>query len=184
VLNDKALTADSHSLAEQKALIGYQVAITLWTYQGEQWWARFNVMVAANSIVIGAATLAITSASDLQNLGCLFSVLLIGLPIAGLVLCGVWCLLTEREIAYSHYYVRSAREIEERYLSPPLKTVSRGAEFAEGRKVTIELGGESERHRMGWMARRLRAKDAARLVIAVFALLHVVLLLSSAYTVL
>jgi len=38
------------------ARVGYESAINLWVYQGEQIWARFNVMLVANSIMIFAIT--------------------------------------------------------------------------------------------------------------------------------
>jgi hypothetical protein len=162
--------ADMDTNSRENALIGYQMAIHLWTYQGEQWWARFNIMLVANSIIIASIGLAITS----QHQPTAFTLLL---PIVGLFLCAIWFILVRREVGYSDYYIMSARELEEKYLSDSVKTVSRGGLFAEGNPVTIEIGGKRKELRMGRLARVLRAKTAANWVIVIMTVLYFAALL-------
>jgi hypothetical protein len=70
-------------------------------------------------------------------------VLTVVLPVAGLILCIPWFLLTERGFDYHNYYVLSARELEEHYLSDPVKTVSRDGSFGKGESITLEIGGRT-----------------------------------------
>ena len=106
--------------AEQSALVGYQTAITLWTYEGSQNWARFNVMLVANSIVMAVLGLTLTSGQSL-----LVATLI--LSVVGMVVCAAWFLMTKRGFDTQKYYTRAAREIEETYLAGTITTVSRGA---------------------------------------------------------
>ena len=170
----KPSTVDVDSIRRENALIGYQMAISLWTFQGEQSWARFNIMLVANSIVIAVIGLAFTS----QRPVAVFTLLL---PIVGLLLCGIWFAHTRREAEYSDYDILSARELEEKYLSDPVKTVSRGGLFAEGATVTIEIGGKTTQLRMGRLARSLRAKAAAKWVILILALLYIATILQGLF---
>jgi hypothetical protein len=126
----KPSTENFDSAVRENALAGYQVAISLWTSHGELGWARFNGMLVANSIIIAVIGLTFTSQQQLTAFMVLLSIL-------GLLLCGVWFFLGRREAQYSDYFVLSARELEEKYLTP-LKTISRGGPFAEGQTVTIE----------------------------------------------
>lgn len=137
----KLPNADGDFARRENALVGYQMAISLWTYQEEQGWARFNFMLVANSLVIAVIGLALTSQRPLI----IFTGLL---PVAGLLLCGIWFAVIKRESAYSDYYVLSARELEEKYLFDPVKTVSRGGLFAEGSTVTFEINGKPTNLRM------------------------------------
>jgi hypothetical protein len=153
------------SVSRENALIGYQMAIHLWTYQGEQWWTRFNIMLVANSIIV--ASIGFTTTSTQHN-----SFMLI-LPIVGLLLCAIWFILIRREIGYADYYVMSARELEEKYLQNSVKTVSRGGLFAEGKPVNIEIDGKLKELRMNRLARMMRAKTAGNLVILLIASIYI-----------
>ena len=64
------------------ALMGYQTAIDLWISQGDQSWARFNVMLVVNTII-----LAVIGLNPAQNSPLPFALLL---PIAGLLICIIW----------------------------------------------------------------------------------------------
>ena len=121
-------------------------------------------MLVANSIVIAAIALALTSKSPLT----VFTKIL---PIAGVILCIFWFLLMKRESKYADYYIKSARELEEKYLAPVV-TVSRGALLAKGREVTLKNGCKDEPFQLDWWARLLRAKTIFYLVIALFILLY------------
>lgn len=145
-------------------LTGYQAAINLWMYQGEQVWARFNIMLVANSIVVAAIALAITSQDPLP----IFTEFL---PIVGIILCVFWFLLIKRESEYADYYINSARELEEQYLAP-IKTVSRGGSFGNGRKVILKIHGKEKPFQMSCWARLCKAKTISNFVILIFILLY------------
>lgn len=69
----------------ENARVGYQVATSLWVYEGETLWSKFNALLVANSIILGSIGLSMTASSRLV----LFSV---GMPIVGIILCGLWFL--------------------------------------------------------------------------------------------
>jgi len=46
---------------KEDARIDYQVATTLWTYEGQLVWSKFNAMLVANSIVLAVIGLGISS---------------------------------------------------------------------------------------------------------------------------
>ena len=154
--------------ATENAKVGYQVAIELWTYEGELVWSKFNAMLVANSIVLALIGFTLNSNQLPQ-------VLAVGMPVAGLLLCLAWFLLTKRGFDNYVYWILSARELEERHLAPIVRTVSRGAYLADGGKVEIAVGGKSRKYQMGWFSRLLRAEWSAYLVIIVFAVMYVLL---------
>jgi uncharacterized membrane protein YjgN (DUF898 family) len=118
----------------ETVLVGYQMAISLWIHHSEQVWARFNIMFVGHSIVIAAIGLLTTSQTPSPLLATFLSVL-------GLFLCVLWFFLIRRGNEYAKYYTLSARELEERYLSPHVRTVSRGGLFADGESVNFEIPG-------------------------------------------
>jgi len=158
--------ANAESARRENALAGYQVAIDLWMNQGNQGWARFSVMLVVNSIII--ASIGLVGTSQRQQ-----PLLLFLLPIAGLLICAIWFILIRRESAYSDYWVMSARELEEKFLSDPVEIISRGGLFAEGKTVSVEIGGEPIELRMNTLARALRARAAADWMIAILAILYI-----------
>jgi len=155
----------------ENALIGYQMAINLWTYQGAQGWARFNVLLFINGTIIGIIGLIMTN-GDPQPFATGF------LALAGFLLCCFWYPVIEREDEYANYYVRSARELEEKYLSDPVKTVSRGKLFSDGKVVTIDTSAEPrDQVQMGWLARLWPAKLAARVILLLLAVIYISILI-------
>jgi hypothetical protein len=100
----------------ESARVGYQVAIQLRNYEGSMVWARYSVMMTANSIIIGGTILVLTRIPQL-------SILAWALPIVGLLTCIAWLILTWGGMAYFRYLTLSARELEERFLLPPVETL-------------------------------------------------------------
>jgi hypothetical protein len=150
----------------EDARIGYQIAINLWSSEGEENWARFNVMLVANSVIIAVIGLTITNQPPIPSIS-------IGMSVVGLILCITWFLIMRRGFDYQNYYVMSARELEERFLAPVVKTVSRGGAFAEGQPVIIEIGGKPKTLLMSWWSRRSRAKYISEIVIFIFAAIYI-----------
>ncbi len=112
------------------ARVGYENAINLWVYQGEQIWARFNVMLVANSIMIFAITNTNNPSLPLPHL----TKVLAGV---GLAICIAWYFLMRRANKYQTYYIYSAIELERRLSK--VSTVSRGKDFAKGKEVNFEI---------------------------------------------
>jgi hypothetical protein len=92
----------------------------------------------------------------------------LGLPVAGIALCGLWFLLTRRSFDNYLYWISSARELEGRYLHPTVKTVSRGADFADGLPTDVALGDKIQVLRMSRLGRTIRAAWIAYSAIIVF----------------
>jgi hypothetical protein len=154
------------------ARIGYQVAIEMWAHSGEEVWARFNVMLVANSIIIAVVGVALTSQRALPALTVL-------LPVVGIILCLLWLILMKRGFDYQIYYILSASELEERYLAGTVKTISRGAAFACGKEVSIQTGNGLTNRRMGFWSRLLTAQSASYFVIILFMIVYIVMLLQT-----
>jgi hypothetical protein len=153
----------------ENARVGYQAAIDLWINQGSQGWARFNVMLVVNTIII--ASIGFAGASQQQQ-----PLLKFLLPIAGFLICAVWFILIRRESAYSDYWVMCARELEEKHLSDPVEIISRGGRFAEGDIVNIEITGQSTEWQMNPLARALRARAAADWMVVILAILYIAII--------
>jgi hypothetical protein len=108
---------DKDSDALENARIGYQVAVNLWTFQSNLNWGRFNAMLTANSIITAVIGIVLTNQSSLI-------ILKILLPIVGLVFCTLWVFLMTRGRDYHRYWISQACELEEKYLSNAVSTVS------------------------------------------------------------
>lgn len=150
----------------EDARIGYQVAVDLATFYVEAFWSIFNAMLVANSIVVAGISFVLTNQPPLA----VFRVLL---PIVGLVLCITWWLLGKRAQERATYCILSARELEERYLGPQVRTISRGGDLADGRAVSLEIGGSQTTRRLSLWARLLRGEWTSYIVILVFVAVYV-----------
>jgi hypothetical protein len=154
------------SSERRAAEVGYESVIQLWVYEGQMIWSRFNAMLLANSIILAGIGFTADSLSRTRTF------LSFALPCFGIVLCLLWWALLARGYDYYAYWIHCAREIEERYLAPSVRTVSRGANFADGRPVRLMISG-GKNHRLSWLSRTLRVRYASYLVILVFAVLYV-----------
>ncbi len=150
----------------QNARVGYQVAVNLWIHQGQVTWQGFRAMLLANSIVLAAAAFI-----DQRPF-------VVAAPTLGIVLCVMWLALVMRGFEVHEYRVKSAREIEEKYLAPVVQTVSRGAEVHHGKEVALMLGGRQEKLRLSPVARMLRGKWQAVIVVVAFGLFHCIYLVA------
>jgi hypothetical protein len=161
---------------KEDALIGYQVAISLWTYEGAQNWARYNVMLFANSVIIATLGIAInsvlTNISNEPKLSHSFALVSAALSLGGIVLCVLWYLINKRGFDYQNYYVGSARELEELYLAKTVMVVSRGGSFGNGDPVNLEIGGRPKTYRMSWASGVLSAGRVANFVIVLFSIVY------------
>lgn len=157
-------------LNEENAKVGYQAAVTLWTYEGGLLWSKFNTLLVANSVVLAALALNVTASKPL-------AFLTVALSLAGIALCLLWAQATKRSFDSYKYWIFSARELEESFLKDRVKTVSRGGDFADGMEVKLTVGGAEKKLTMSGFGRWLRVESASYLIITVFFLLYVVILI-------
>lgn len=87
-------------------------------------------------------------------------------------MCASWFLLTERGFDYHLYYLLSARELEEQFISNPVKTVSRGGIPGSGKQIAFQISGLSPMKVSRWSG-LMSARWIARIVILLFVLLYV-----------
>ena len=154
---------------KEDARIGYQVAATIWAYEEQLIWSRFNAKLVANSIVLTVIGVVISSQQELP-------IFTIGMPIAGLILCVFWFLLTKRGFGMYDYWIASTRELEEEHLADTVKTVSRGGKFADGAKIQLLTNGKKKDYPMSWFG-RLRVRWVSYLVIALFIVMYIAILI-------
>lgn len=172
---------ENAAATEENARVGYQAAITIWTYQGDLNWNRFNVMLVANSIILAIVGVAFTSQHPLPMLTVTLPILgLVSLPVftallplLGLVLCVAWFLLTMHGYDFQAYWADSALELEERYLANSVRTVLRSKLFGQGKPISLEIGGKSIPRHMGLLSRLGSQRWISYLVIIVFIILYV-----------
>lgn len=139
---------------EDDVRAAYQGAIDMATHEGDSVWARFNVVLVANSIILLALT---TSTSDLPRH---FEV---ALSIGGLILCAAWLIVTKRGFTYETYYVISARGLEQKMAGGSIRTLSDGKRLSKGEVITID----GDKVTMSWLA-RLNARRVAYVMIWIF----------------
>ena len=162
---NKATTKKVHPEELENARWGYQIATSSAILFAEQFWSIFNAMLVANSIV--SAGISFVKSSESLNPFSLY------LSIIGLVLCFVWFLLSRRHQEFAAYYILSAREIEERYFSNSVKTLSRGGDFGDGKSITLQLGQSETKRKLSFWARLENKVAASYLVILIFALIYI-----------
>jgi hypothetical protein len=114
----EGMMAEPRELVEtENAQVGYQVAVGIWTFQGQMNWNRFNVILVANSVIIAVISAKRSGADPLPPL-------IVSLAILGIILCIAWVLITARGFAYLTYWFRCATELE-RHLGDGIRTTSR-----------------------------------------------------------
>lgn len=155
----------------ENARCGYQAAITLMTYEGGLIWSKFNAMLVANSIVLGIIGMGLSSEFAPKWLP-------LALSSCGLLLCLCWHFLMARSWDYYKYWILSARELEEQFLSPVM-TLSRGGEIADGKTVQLTISKLPKKMSFG-MA-NAKAKDVSNWVILAFAVLYLVFFIVGLY---
>jgi len=160
----------------ENARVGYQAALDIWTAETRMIWSRFNMMIVANSIILGAISLTIGSNHPLSTS------FTRALCLVGLAASLAWLPAHRRACQQSSYLHSSARELES-YLADPVVTISRGTEFSEGNEVALTIDGEKRRLRLGWLTRTQLAKTEpfSDFVIAMVAILYGLLLFTSLY---
>jgi hypothetical protein len=157
----------------ENARVGYQVAASLWIYEGGLIWSKFNALLVANSIILTAIGLAMSAPAGVRILPDVFS---ISMPILGIILCVFWWGITRRSFLYHRCWVLSAREAEELFLKNAVRTATRGGALARGEDVEFDVGGPPNERTIYPLQSFLRVETAAYIMICLFGLLYVILL--------
>jgi hypothetical protein len=167
---------------KEDARVGYEVAASFWTYQGQLNWHRYNVMLVSNSVMLAVIGATLSSQR-------LLPYLTLALAIVGLILCFVWVLLTARGFDHHKFWGLCAWELE-RHLGDEVKTVSKLQVFAKGDNVSFKVHSEEtdkedtdkdevRNHRFGRLSNVLSQKPLAFIVVAAFAVSYVVMVVFS-----
>ncbi len=154
-----------HDANTAVGLGAYQAAINIYVNEANRLWSRFQAMLAVCTLLASASVglLLQTESSDLT-----VHVLAISAPVLGVAVALLWLVLHDRGDAYMEYFTRSAREIEGLYLPDAVKTLQRGYDFSEGKEVSFQLPEPSNKHRVGWLGRRVSMKRVSTAVIVTF----------------
>jgi hypothetical protein len=151
---------------EENSRIGYQAAVSLWNAGRDQFGARFNAMLTVNSVIVAGIGVALTGS---------YIPVAISLSVAGLVVGIVWLIWMKRDLEYLTYMSHAILEIEEKYLNP-IKLISQGRDFADGKVVTLMISDVSPDHQMTMLVRLFRHRTFAYIIALVFIALYVIML--------
>lgn len=158
-------TSDPHKM--------YGVAIDLLMHESALLWGKFNVFLVANSIIVGGAGILLSSKP-------VAAILRFSIPVAGFILCLLWYFITRRGFWMCAYYFSVAQRIENTYLPLSFQILNGIYTFGHSRHLADETSeGTPPVADQRWV-HKLSPRHAARIVIIVFALLHVCLFVATA----
>lgn len=163
-----AHTDKSEETFSEQAVVGYQAAITLMCYEGELVWSKFNAMLVGNSIVLAILGVSVQSATESGPKS-----LLLALSAVGLILCFVWFVLVTQGFEHHYYWTLSARELEERFLQPPVGTLSKGASYFSGQEIVLSIGDGTRTLKKSRLGLFMRAKTLATVSIIAFVAVYI-----------
>jgi len=145
----------------ENARLGYQSAVSYLANSQALVYERINSLLVANSIFVGAICLLVTGQRQIW----MFT---IPLCIVGVLLDILHLHLFERASDYQEFLVLSARELEERYLAPAVKTLSDGGRFQRGEPISKLICGRCQTVPRNWLASKWKGRTSGRLMIIIF----------------
>jgi len=162
----------------ENARVGYQTAMDIWLYELEIASARFNALLVANSILIAVIGSLIVAFPDplAANAQVSVDVCVTILCAIGVALCVVWFLLMKRNLDYRWYWMRYASELEEKYLSNPLRMLPQLERFSHGDPVSFDLVDNSKPVRLSRLGRVARTDSTVYLIVLLFLMVYLLLL--------
>ena len=163
----------------ENARVGYQVATTMMITESEIFWSKFNTLLLANSIVVGAIVLSMTTEQPIIVL----KILSIVLSSLGIVLCILLFSILKRSEGYFKNWTYSARQIEEEYLKDTFDILRRGADLSDGKTVYFRLGDERKPHQISCWG-RFRIGKSSSWIIVCFISIYIILFLIGIYNLL
>jgi len=143
--------SDDARTTREDVRVAYKTAVDLWITSTNQTWARFNVLLLANSILVAIGQFVVANKLAVSELWFLV------FPISGFFLCCLWGAVLSRGLQYETCYRKAVQEIEQTHLSPTMAIVSK---CEQARSCMKGIG-------------RLPAHVAARGVVLLFVLLHI-----------
>jgi len=172
-VSPRPTNGSTNANATANAQAGYKSALDLHIAEGNRVWSRFNVMLTTSALVVSSEAVLLTRPEARAG----FWILPVALPVFGVLLCILWFLLNARGFEWDRYFDRTARELEERYLSP-VRTVSRMETFRKHGPVPFvfegETAGSTKPYRMSVWA-RIPMEWIAVLVIGGFGVVHILM---------
>jgi len=129
---------------------------------------QFFLVVAANALLATLTGVILKYGNQFALLGWI-------VPIAGIIICSAWFLITIREYSYYEYWFACARHFERQIQDPLMRIFQRGRTFAEGATVCFVC----EKIRMSCLARLFKINWLMNTVIFAFAAIHIFLLLKA-----
>ncbi len=158
------------------ARIGYQVAANLEANEVRALWSRFSAMLTANSIIIGIIGLLWKTAIPPESDKLIPTIGSIVMSFFGLVLCLFWYWMIARKQEFCKYLMISTRELENKYLRDPVRTIVRGRRLTDSQDpICIYDGKRTEVVQMnGW--KKHKTANVARYVILAFSILYFIII--------
>jgi len=161
---------DKHKERIENARVGYEVANNLWSMANQNYWEVYNALLVANSILLASIGWIFSKDGD-RFLAYLSFVII---PIVGIAICTIWFFISHRSSVYYRYYLFSARELEEKYLSDPVKTLSRGGKLLKGEPVDFLFRGDEKKTEKIWILPETNTTWYSYFIIGLFALIYLI----------
>jgi len=127
--------------ASEDVRTGYQAAVTMLSYEGQKRWASAGVFIPL-AVTLVAASLIPAFIPRLPAEAS--SILGLALSVLGLIASIIWLFFFLRFERITHYWILSARELEQQ-MSSPVQSFERGRHFAAGE--TVEVAGDRVTYR-------------------------------------
>jgi hypothetical protein len=143
----------------------YQVAANLYMQENTVTWARFNTIVATNTIIMAAIGIVAQHSHELF----LFALIL---PIAGCLLCLVWLNIMKRGFAYHNVWRDSAYALEKQF-SPRVQTLHYADQLRRNGTIRIKIS-ENDPRDHHTPKPNILARDYAEFVIYLFFFIYLV----------
>ena len=140
----------------------YEIAILQMRYEGQLLWQRFAAFLTPHTIFLAFLLHAVSSQHlPLSSPGIFWA------AIVGIALCVPWFAVYVRSSAYYKFRIAQAREAEPQ----GWELLAGNAEkFSAGELVQVR-----DRHRMPWLARKLRTEYSGQVMIIMFFIVYLVL---------
>lgn len=126
--------------------VGYRLATDLWTYTDQHFWSMFNAMLLANSILITPIGWLFAADTPIDQSLLSFLCFYV-IPLLGIILCFIWFIMTHRAACYRRYYIFTARQLEEKYLTSiaDINILSRAGAIQLGEPIEFSFKNEEKK---------------------------------------
>ena len=105
--------------------VKYQASLDLFKSEGQIQWSRYSTMLIVNTIFVGLI-------STTYNNSIFFKQNLLFMPLAGILLCVLWFLMTKKGFVWINFWIVKARKLE-KYINDKnnINSINQGNEFRE-----------------------------------------------------